>query len=75
MPGKTRVIFFGHSMFLIESSNGTKIGIDPYNQQVKDTLPDVSADIVLVSHDHFDHSNTGLFKGEPEVVSCTGKKM
>ena len=74
MDTKTRITYYGHAMFLIESSAGIKIGIDPYNQQVKDDLPDVSADIVLVSHDHFDHSNINLFKGEPEVLKTPGEK-
>jgi L-ascorbate metabolism protein UlaG (beta-lactamase superfamily) len=72
MPSKTRVTFFGHSMFLIESSSNTIIVTDPYNQQVKDDLPRVSADIVLVSHQHFDHNNTQLVKGSPEIIDSPG---
>lgn len=74
MDNKTKVTFFGHAMFLVESTDGTKIGLDPYNQQVKDDLPEVSADIVLESHDHFDHSNTSLFKGNPEVITKPDEK-
>lgn len=73
MAEQTKITFWGHAMFLIESSKGTKIGTDPYDQQVKSKLPDVSADIVLVSHGHFDHSNVSLFKGNPKVFKTTGK--
>jgi len=73
MAEPTKITFYGHSMFLIEASDKTKIGTDPYNQQVKDRLPEVSADIVLVSHHHFDHANTSLFKGNPTVLD-TGQK-
>jgi len=68
MTEPTKITFFGHSMFLIESSGGVKIGMDPYNQQVKDQLPDVRADIVFISHKHFDHANISLFKGKPTII-------
>lgn len=32
MPNGTRETFFGHAMFLIESTIKTKIVIDPYNR-------------------------------------------
>lgn len=73
MQGKTKITFFGHAMFLVESSEGTKIAMDPYDQQIKDSLPDVSADLLLISHDHFDHSNIDLFKNRPEVVDSPEK--
>ncbi len=74
MQNNTIITYFGHAMFLIESSEGLKVGIDPYNEQVKDTLPSLSADIVLVSHEHFDHSNTELFKDNPEIVNSPDRK-
>jgi L-ascorbate metabolism protein UlaG (beta-lactamase superfamily) len=43
--------WLGHSGFYIESRKGTIVYFDPY--QVQDGLP--KADIILVSHDHFDH--------------------
>jgi len=73
MQKKTKITFFGHSMFLIESKNGLRIGIDPFDENVKSKLPDIKADIVTVSHSHYDHSNTGLFKGVPEIIRETGK--
>ncbi|MBC7333169.1 MAG: MBL fold metallo-hydrolase [Actinobacteria bacterium] len=73
MVEKTKITFWGHAMFVIESARGTKIGTDPYDQQVKSRLPDVSADVVLVSHGHFDHSNISLFKGNPKVIRQAGK--
>ena len=73
MQNKTRVTFFGHSMFEIRSGNGLGIGMDPFDENVKSVLPDINADIVTVSHSHFDHSNTGLFKGSPEIIKESGK--
>jgi len=47
--------------------------MDPYNEQVKSNLPLVFADIVLVSHSHYDHNNVELISGSPEVVQSPGQ--
>jgi len=65
---KTRVTYYGQSLFVIESSKGIKLGIDPYNRLFIAKLPDIEADIVLVTHNHPDHSNISLFKGNPKVL-------
>jgi L-ascorbate metabolism protein UlaG (beta-lactamase superfamily) len=67
------ITYYGHALFVIETTSGVKIGTDPYNEQIKDILPDVSADIVTSSHDHFDHANITLFKGSPIVVDKPGE--
>ena len=72
MQNKTKVTFFGHSMFEIESEKGLRIGMDPFDENVKSVLPDIAADIVTVSHSHYDHSNTSLFKGNPEIINESG---
>ncbi|HEX9911928.1 MAG TPA: MBL fold metallo-hydrolase [candidate division Zixibacteria bacterium] len=66
------VKWFGHSCFLI--SNGVKIVTDPFDKSVGYPLPDVSADIVLVSHEHSDHNNISAISGKPEVVRGAGEK-
>ena len=72
MTEKTKITYYGQSLFLIESSKGVKIGIDPYNKFVRAKLPDIEADMALVTHSHQDHSNISLFKGNPEVIKTTG---
>lgn len=67
-----KVTWLGHAMFLLEGPGGIRVVTDPYDEQVGYRLPDVTADVVLVSHDHFDHSNVKLVKGDPEVVRGTG---
>jgi L-ascorbate metabolism protein UlaG (beta-lactamase superfamily) len=62
-----RICWLGHSMFLLEDG-GHRLVTDPYGEGVGYQLPDVEADIILVSHDHFDHSNTSLIKGDPVVI-------
>lgn len=69
---KTKITYYGHAMFEIESGSGVKIVTDPYNEKIKSILPEVYADIVLVSHDHFDHNNVSIVKGNPKIVKNTG---
>lgn len=61
--------FFGHSMFAF-SSGGTTIVIDPWNADLGYPAPNVAPDAIVVSHEHFDHSNVQLCQGSPSVVRC-----
>ena len=45
---KNKIVWLGHDCFRIDASRC--VYIDPY--QIQDTKP---ADVILVSHDHFDH--------------------
>ncbi len=71
-----------HASFSIRTSKGKVILIDPWitgNPLATTTLDDVSqADLILVTHDHFDHSGDagpiakktgGVVVGMPETVS------
>lgn len=71
-----KVKWLGHACFLITSESGLKIITDPYVQErgIKYSPIDESADIVTVSHDHFDHNNVAAVKGNPEVVKGSGTK-
>ena len=49
---------------------------DPYNAEVGFKLPRLTADIVTVSHDHFDHNNVAGVsgtEGEPFVIASPGE--
>jgi L-ascorbate metabolism protein UlaG (beta-lactamase superfamily) len=73
MPeNQVTVTWLGHSMFLFSLNDTLKVVIDPYDDTVGYPLPDISADIVLVSHRHFDHDNVKLVKGKPKVVDSDG---
>ena len=73
MPeNQVSVTWLGHSMFLFSLNDTLKIVIDPYDDTVGYPLPKVTADIVLVSHRHFDHDNVKLVKGKPKVVDRDG---
>jgi len=69
------ITFYGHALFVITTGEGKKIGTDPYNEQIRDPLPGISADIVTSSHDHYDHANIGLFKGDPAVINTPGETV
>ncbi|MEW6202149.1 MAG: MBL fold metallo-hydrolase [bacterium] len=69
-----RIRNFGHACFLIESlSSGTTVLIDPYSGL---DYPDfkVEADIVLMSHEHFDHNSLDKVKGKPEIIHGLAKE-
>ncbi|MGQ0569362.1 MAG: MBL fold metallo-hydrolase [Armatimonadota bacterium] len=59
--------FFGHAFFLVTTTDGLRIAIDPYSN-IGYTMPTVEADVVLVSHEHGDHNNVGLIRGTPRVI-------
>jgi len=68
--------FIGQACFLLTDSNGTRIIIDPYepgafgNALGYGRITD-EADIVLVTHDHADHSFVRGVPGSPEVCRDT----
>jgi len=61
------ILYYGHSMFLIKSAE-VSIVTDPFNPSVGYKFPDLKADIVTVSHEHFDHNYTSGIKGDPVIV-------
>ena len=65
-----KIKWLGHASFLITSNSGVKIITDPYEPNDKLRYGEIneSADIVTVSHDHFDHANVAAVKGNPQVV-------
>jgi L-ascorbate metabolism protein UlaG (beta-lactamase superfamily) len=71
-----KIKWSGHSCFLITSKDGTRVITDPYTvggginySPIKET-----ADVVVVSHGHGDHSNVSAVQGKPEVVKGGGTK-
>ncbi len=65
--------YLGHSSFLIETKTA-KIVIDPFDEKsVGLPFPKVSADIVLVTHQHPDHNNVAAVSGTPFVISGPGE--
>ena len=65
--------WLGHAHFLITNSK-IKIALDPFDDSVGYPMPEVSADILLMSHGHFDHSNASAVKDNPTQFTGYGKK-
>ena len=53
----------GHSCFYMTTEAGKTILIDPYDNTIGLRVPEARADIVLVTHDHFDHKNQAYLDG------------
>ncbi len=69
-----RIQWLGHACFRIESAEGKIILIDPYDESVPYKAPQGPADVVLVTHDHFDHNAVGRVPGTPTVVRGTAEQ-
>lgn len=65
------ITWYGQSMFTV-SGAGTTVACDPVPPEVGYTYDPVQADVVLISHDHFDHSYLLGIKGSPKVVRTAG---
>ncbi|HEY51541.1 MAG TPA: MBL fold metallo-hydrolase [Dehalococcoidia bacterium] len=65
-----KIKWLGHASFLIIADSGVRIITDPYepNDKLRYGNINESADIVTVSHEHFDHANVAAVKGNPQVV-------
>jgi len=74
-PPAATLRWFGHSCFLITTPRGALILIDPYSSDEWPglKLPYVHADLVLITHAHWDHSAWRLVKGDPKVRRETGE--
>jgi len=63
--------WFGHACFRIRGRK--TVVTDPFHgKDVGYPTPDTEADIVTVSHDHFDHNRTDVIKGDFVIVNQAG---
>jgi len=72
-----KIYWAGQSCFQIEVSNSrdhsAEIVIDPFDESIGLKLPNLSADILLVTHQHYDHNNIKDVKGTPFVIQGPGE--
>ena len=64
--------WLGHSCFRITLNNGKTLVTDPYDNTVGYPELRTPADLVLSSHDHFDHNHFEAIEGEYEVLNQPG---
>lgn len=65
--------WLGHSCFLITSSAGVRILTDPFDSTVGYKVPEEQADIVTISHDHFDHNYLAAVQGDFVPINTSGQ--
>jgi len=63
-----QLTWFGHAAFLITSPDGVKVLTDPYPGNLGYGSRTFAADIITVSHEHFDHNSVASADGDPEVL-------
>ena len=63
-----KITYLGHASFLLETAAGTRIVTDPYGQDIL-PHPVAEADIVTMSHEHYDHCDLTQVKGDFAAVN------
>lgn len=68
MSKDMEICWFGQSCFEIKSDVGTII-TDPYSDKIGFILPQLSADILTISHDHYDHNAKAKVNAKKIIAS------
>jgi len=68
----------GHSYFFIKTQKEntkeeTKIAIDPFSEEIGMKPCEIEADILLITHQHFDHNNKKTVKGDYFLIEGPGE--
>lgn len=66
------ITWYGQSCFKIQSGD-TVVFTDPFNKEIGLTPPRGQANVVTISHNHFDHNNAQSLSGEPLVINRPGE--
>ena len=66
------ITWLGQACFKLQSGDLT-IVVDPYSKDIGLTPPRFRAELVLVTHEHYDHSNAESLTGEPFVIKGPGE--
>jgi L-ascorbate metabolism protein UlaG (beta-lactamase superfamily) len=71
------IIWHGQSFFEINTKDTKneelKIAIDPFDKSIGLKLPKVEAQILLITHNHLDHSNKKAINGSPFLIETPGE--
>jgi len=71
------IFWHGQSLFELittpAKNSQVKIVIDPFSEEVGLRVPKLEADIVLTTHNHYDHNNVKAVSGNPFLISGPGE--
>lgn len=62
--------WIGHASFRITMNDKTSVVTDPFDETVGYAMPKQAADIVTISHDHFDHNDMDALKAQTVLKSA-----
>lgn len=72
-----KINWFGQSSFFLvfpkNKQEKVSLLIDPFGEEIGLKMPKVEPDILLISHSHYDHSNTDAVLGNPFLISKPGE--
>src|SRR3989339_1879823 len=66
------ITFVGHSCFKIKGKQLSLV-IDPYDPKIGYKLPKLEADVIMVTHNHYDHANTAGVAGSRFLINGPGE--
>jgi len=71
-----KITWFGHAAFRLVTTSGIRIITDPYApaEGLSYGKINADADVVVISHKHWDHSAIKEVSGSPVVITSLGKK-
>jgi len=72
-----QIVWHGHSCFQItfprNKDEKANLVIDPFSEEIGIKMPSIEADILIITHDHYDHNNISAIKGNPFLISGPGE--
>ena len=66
------ITFLGQAAFKIKGKAATVV-TDPFDESIGIKFPKITADIVTVTHDHFDHNASAKIEGDPFIIRGPGE--
>ncbi len=70
------ISWYGQACFVFRTTSNNHqvtVVIDPFDPKIGLEPPRIEADILLVSHEHFDHNNISAIKGTPFLIKEPGE--
>lgn len=70
------ITWLGQACFKLQDKigpDGVTLITDPFAAEIGLKVSHFEADIVTVSHDHYDHNNTGAIRGNPFIINSAGE--